>query len=157
MDLGYIKELIKKHEGIRHFKYLDSLGIPTIGCGFNLQRKDAPSKIEAVGADFNKILNGTQSLTDKQIDLLLQEDIHSCESQLNKLFPDLEQMANNISAVLVDLCFNLGYQKLLTFRHFISAIRNQDYQEATNQLKSSLWCKQVKNRCTENCAILLQT
>ena len=156
MDLDYIKKLIIKHEGIRRSKYLDSLGIPTCAVGFNLSRKDAPAKIHSVGADYNSILNGTQSLTDEQINILLEEDISSCISQLNNLFSDLEQKPVYVSAVLVDLCFNLGYQKLLTFKHFIAAIQNQDYKEAVNQLKSSLWCKQVKTRCTENCNLLLK-
>jgi GH24 family phage-related lysozyme (muramidase) len=47
--------------------YLDSRGIKTIGHGFNLERTGARAAIKAVGADYDRILNGTDSLTDAQI------------------------------------------------------------------------------------------
>lgn len=44
--------------------YKDSLGIPTIGIGFNLKRSDAPKLIAGVGANYNKILAGSECLND---------------------------------------------------------------------------------------------
>jgi len=58
-----IQTMIAESEGNESCVYNDSLGIPTIGIGFNLQRSDAPSLIASVGADYNSVLNGSQCLS----------------------------------------------------------------------------------------------
>jgi len=55
--------MVATYEGNESCVYDDSMGIPTIGIGFNLQRSDAPSLIAGVGADYNSVLSGSQCLT----------------------------------------------------------------------------------------------
>jgi len=57
-----IEDMIAEAEGKRTCMHHDSLGIPTIGIGFNLKRSDAPSLINGVGANYNKVLAGSECL-----------------------------------------------------------------------------------------------
>lgn len=49
--------MIAESEGSRSCVYNDSLGIPTIGIGFNLKRSDAPTLIAGLGLSYDKVLN----------------------------------------------------------------------------------------------------
>ena len=66
---------MKKHEGVRSKKYIDSRGIPTVGVGFNLKRSDADQKLKSVGANPIKVKQGKQELTNNQIETLLVGDL----------------------------------------------------------------------------------
>jgi len=59
-------KFIKENEGLKDTVYYVD-GIPHIGIGFNLNRIDAPKLIKNIGADYNAILSGKQSLTPDQI------------------------------------------------------------------------------------------
>jgi hypothetical protein len=82
--------LIKKHEGQKNSVYTDTVGKRTIGVGFNLERKDAPSIIKQIGADYNKVLSGEQSLTDNQIKELFQINIRTAYADAKKYLPQFE-------------------------------------------------------------------
>ena len=59
-------QFIEPHEGRRNVVYRDTVGVPTVGVGFNLNRTDAPALLASVDADLARIMAGTQ-LTDEQI------------------------------------------------------------------------------------------
>lgn len=59
-----IKTMITESEGKRSCVYNDSLGIPTIGIGFNLKRDDAKALIQKLGLNYNSVVDGKQCLTD---------------------------------------------------------------------------------------------
>ena len=102
-----IRELIKKHEGVRLKVYKDSLGIPTVGVGFNLNRPDANAVLASVGAKHADVVAG-KPLTDAQVDALLDKDLDACEKDLEALIPDIRSFPVEAQAVLMDLRFNLG-------------------------------------------------
>ena len=60
--INSLVERLKKHEGVKNKVYMDSVGIPTIGVGFNLNREDAPQKIKALGLDYNLVKSGKKLL-----------------------------------------------------------------------------------------------
>mmetsp|Transcript_31399 Transcript_31399/g.50988 ORF Transcript_31399/g.50988 Transcript_31399/m.50988 type:complete len:109 (-) Transcript_31399:284-610(-) len=57
-------------------------------------------------------------------------------------------------AVLVDMTYNLGQAGVASFTTFKSYIENGQYSEAASDLKSTLWCSQVGNRCTRDTGII---
>ena len=67
-------ELIKQGEGYKLCMYHDSVGVKTICYGFNLETGSAPSKVAAVGGDFNSVNNGG-CLSQSQCDSLLNTEI----------------------------------------------------------------------------------
>lgn len=149
-----IVEFITKNEGKRNIVYLDSLGIKTIGVGFNLTRPDARDKITNVGADYDQVLSGSQQLTDDQINTLLSQDIANVVSDLNTIFGDITSFPDNVQLVLQDTRFNLGPNRFRGFVHFITAVKASNWTEASNQLKNSSWYHQVGQRAVTDCQLL---
>jgi lysozyme len=144
-----IKQIIprvKQHEGIKAKKYLDSRGIPTVGVGFNLRRKDADQKLKSVGANPIKVKEGKQALTDKQIETLLLSDLKSSKEEANRIVGDLSQHPPSVQGVLIEMVFNLGSHGLSNFKKFLTAVKSKDYKVASKEMLNSSWSKQVGNR-----------
>lgn len=141
-----IQKFITKHEGYRNKVYLDSLGIPTVGIGFNLRRPDAPIILKRLGLEYGKVLNGDQILTDEQVKEIFQLCLKIAYADVKHYIPKFDTLPKNIKLALIDLSFNLGYNRLSKFvktRQFIIA---GDYKNAANELMSSKWATQVGDR-----------
>lgn len=147
-DEQFLQELVPfvtHWEGRSNTVYLDSVGIPTVGVGFNLHRPDAPSKLAAVGADYNAVLNGA-SLTDAQIDQLLAWDLETYLGHARDLVSNFDQHPDEIRQILVDMTFNLGRQGFANFVNTRAAFEAFDYAGAANGMQNSLWYTQVGRR-----------
>ena len=121
-------ESIKHHEGFVEHVYDDSLGIPTIGYGFAIK------------------------------DLILDEDIaedilmrklEKLKRNANARFQWLEDMPQEVQAVVLNMCYQLGVTGVSKFRKAISALQEGDWDEAANEMLDSLWARQTPNRATE--------
>lgn len=146
-----LMEMIQRHEGRRSLVYKDHLGNRTIGVGFNLERKDAKTKIENLGLSYNSVLNGSQRLLKSQIDSLLREDIESARNDaINYLGrEDFEELDSNARKALIDMAFNLGYHRLNGFKKLRKALQVEDYHLAAEEMINSGWYGQVGNRSKE--------
>ena len=123
-------ELTKKYEGYSKNLYIDSNGY-SIGYGTNL-------------------VNG---INKEEALLLLKYRLKKVNRQLSK-YSWFNNLSKNRKIALIDLGYNLGIQKLLTFHSFIWCIKNGYYHAASNALRNSLWYKQVGNRSKRICAII---
>lgn len=151
-----IYDIIKDHEGYRPQVYKDSVGKPTIGIGFNLTRPDARALIKQVGADYDQVLTGKQLLNDKQINTLFELSLRTAYKDAEKFIPDLFNQPRNVKLALIDLAFNLGYDRLSKFKNTKAHLIAGDYNKAANELMNSKWAGQVKRRA-QNLAKLLVT
>jgi len=140
MPLSYeaiqiLKDQLIEMEGYRQLPYRDSEGFLTIGIGRNLQQ---------VGIDLD------------EAEFLLVNDINHAVKQLEKLdwFNALNEMRQ---IVIVNMCFNLGYAKLLQFKNMIQALKDKDYNKAAQEMLSSLWARQVPNRAQKLSEIMIQS
>ncbi len=145
--------MLRRHEGVRNKVYKDTLGIPTVGVGFNLRRQDARDRISEVGASYDDVLSGKATLTDAQIDALLATDIAECIADLRLILP-FDTLPPVARAVLVDLRFNLGGRGLRGFTHTLDEIRAGRFSAAGDRLGKSVWALQVGRRAVENIALL---
>lgn len=144
-----IKEIIprvKKHEGVKPKKYLDSRGIPTVGVGFNLKRSDADQKLKSVGANPIKIKQGKQALSNNQIETLLVGDLKASKEAANRVVGNLSQHPSGVQGVLVEMAFNLGANGLSEFKKFLAAVKSKNYKVAAKEMLNSSWSKQVGDR-----------
>lgn len=137
---------IKKHEGIRPKKYVDSRGIPTVGIGFNLNRSDADTKLKSIGANPIKVKQGKQALTEKQMDSLLMQDLKTANKSASELVPNITVHPASIQGVLTEMAFNLGKKGLSQFKNFLALINAKKYAEASKEMMRSAWSKQVGKR-----------
>jgi len=120
-----IIELLKLHEGYREKPYLDTMDKLTIGIGHNLTD------------------NG---LSETLIHLLVREDIEIARDDLDEIYPDWVGLSRSRQLVLIDMAFNLGKPRYLTFKRFWKALKAGDYDLAAKEMLDSKWSKQVGDR-----------
>lgn len=128
-----MKELIdqlKRHEGSRTHVYECPAGYMTIGVGRNIDP------------------NGGLGLSEDEIDYLLENDLRRCERELGRFswFDDLDMVRQD---ALINMCFNLGFTRLLKFKNMLAAIAEGRYSLAAVEALDSKWAKQVGDRAKE--------
>lgn len=129
-----IIQLIVLNEGFRGSPYDCGTGDPvkgkvgkiTIGYGRNLQ--DVPLvKDEAL------------FLLNRQLNLVINQTL----DKLGFLYDKLNEARK---AVLIDMAYNMGINGLLTFKNFLFALENDNFDLAAAEMIKSKWWNQVGKR-----------
>lgn len=141
----------KLNEGYRTCVYKDSRGIPTIGVGFNLDKFGAKGEIESVGADYDKVLAGTECLNDNQIKELFDKDMDTAVSCAEGFVSGIGDTAES---AIADMAFNMGCATLHTFSTFKSLLEQKQFEKAAEDMQGTLWCSQVGSRCSRDVACI---
>jgi len=131
-----MKTYIKQNEGTnivngRHMPYKCTAGKITIGWGRNLTDKGV-SEYEAT--------------------IMLDADISDASADLRRVFTydEFETLSFNRKMALTDLMFNIGLTRFRGFKKMIQAIKDRDFDRASNELMDSSYAKQVGNRAIKN-------
>eukprot|EP00049_Salpingoeca_infusionum_P024209 m.15227 g.15227 ORF g.15227 m.15227 type:complete len:169 (-) comp6536_c0_seq1:154-660(-) len=143
-------DLIKAAEGFRACEYVDTTGHKTICYGFNLDASGAKAKVEAVGGNWNSVINGG-CLSQSQCTSLLQSEVNKAAGSAASIFGS---QCSCIQAVLTDMTYNLGAAGMASFTTFNGLIRKHDWSAAASDIKGTLWCRQVGSRCTRDAGII---
>ena len=133
MNLQIIKDRIKKHEGYRDIIYTDSLGYKTIGYG-HLVIEDG----FIPGVQYSK----------KELEEVFEKDFAIAVQGANKLVGDFD-IDDDAFGVVVEMCFQLGFPRVLKFKFFLAALQKQDYEKAAEEMLLSKWHEQTPARCQE--------
>tara|TARA_R100000544_G_C2205283_1_gene48918 strand:- start:121 stop:573 length:453 start_codon:yes stop_codon:yes gene_type:complete len=149
MNIEKCKAEIKRHEGEVLEVYKDSLGYKTLGVGHLCQPNDP---------EYNWDI-GT-SVTQEVVDLYYEDDfkkhldeaVHVYGSE--QAFYDLPE---DIQHVLVNMCFNLGGNRLSNFRNMLDACRKHEWERMAAEMEDSRWFKQVGRRSLELQALVRNT
>lgn len=120
-----IKSLLELHEGRRKLPYVDTVGKISIGIGHNLT---------------------DLGLTDSQVDAIFEIDLFAAIETCNRLFPHFNSMDPVRRLVVLDMAFNLGFNKLAGFTNTIGFINDGNYIQAARNMLASKWAKQVGSR-----------
>ncbi|MDR2153363.1 MAG: glycoside hydrolase family protein [Helicobacteraceae bacterium] len=128
------KKQIKYHEGFRLKAYRDTLEYWTIGYGHMLNKGDRP-KIEMI--------------TKAEADVLFEGDFVGALSDATALIGEFDALNAPRQAVVVNMAFNLGYDKLSGFKQTLAAINAGEYDRAADHMLASKWAKQVGKRAIE--------
>ena len=123
MDRAKFQKQLELHEGRKNTLYLDTVGIPTIGIGFNL---DNP-------------------IPDAVIDFWFQLTLEDHEHAMNIALPWAKDLDDVRYRVLLDMYYNMG-NRLLQFKQTLAAVKRGDYAEASSLMLQSKWASQVKGR-----------
>ena len=126
MNLRWMK-YTRRYEGLSLYPYRCSAGCLTIGYGHNLE-------------------NGISQQTAQYI---LQEDMEQAQKDVRTKWKWWEKLDEVRQFVLVDMCFNMGLKKLSTFRKFLTALQQQNYAVAAQEMLQSRWAGQVGYRAVE--------
>jgi len=132
-----VKSMLLVDEGLRLKPYRDTVGKLTIGVGRNLDDVGI-SEDEALYLLENDIQRAIQDAT----------DIFGAEIWLS-----LDEIRQ---AVILDMLFNLGKPRFLTFRKFIQAIKEKNFSKAAFEMLNSRWARQVGRRA-ERLAYMMRT
>ena len=124
------KELIDD-EGVRESVYKDSLGYATIGIGHLVDGR--------IGG----------KLSQDTIHHIFKEDIAETVRQLDENLFWWRNLDPVRQRALINLCFNMGINKLLGFQNFLAHSQAGDYKKATEHLLDSKWARQVQKSRVE--------
>ena len=122
-----LEKMIAKHEGLRLKAYNDILGIPTIGFGRNL---------------------GDVGISKEEAIYLLRNDINRCIVELCNHDWYLTQ-PQGVKKALINMCFNMGINRLLKFKKMIACLQSKDYTKAAIEALDSKWAQQVGGRAKD--------
>jgi WXG100 family type VII secretion target len=141
-----LMKYIEPWEGRRVGVYKDQKGNRTIGVGFNLERGDARAKIEAVGANFDDVLAGRQTLTNAQIDTLFRADVENSRNHARRLVNNFDTLPTEAQTMVTDMIFNMGSKNFAGFRRTIQALEANDFAQAADEMQDSKWYREGGRR-----------
>lgn len=124
MNEPRLLESLKVHEGLSLKPYTCPAGKLTIGFGHNLD----------------------DGITLTQAYALLDDDIKTCEKELDRYFPGWRTHDDARQNVLIEMQYNLGAPRLGKFVQMWAALDRRDYAEAAVQMLDSKWSQQVGQR-----------
>lgn len=125
MDITQLKSDLTRDESTKLKPYTDTRGKLSIGTGRNLSDN-------GISAD--------------EADLMLANDISSVIQTLDNAFPWWSTMSEPRQCALANMCFNMGFSRLLGFRQMLNALQTGDYMEASKQSLDSDWAREVGDR-----------
>ena len=132
MNYEKIAERIRESEGLCFLPYKCPTGHLTIGYGHNLEH----------------------GISKEVAEQMLREDIEQAIKQVKKNFVWWPKLTDARIFVLIDLVFNMGISKLLTFKKMLSALEAGKYETAAKELLNSRYAQQVGHRAKENATML---
>lgn len=117
-----VRSSVEVHEGLRLRPYRDTTGHLTIGYGRNLSSKGITAA-EAVVLVDNDVAEAVRAVADR--------------------YPWAAELEPARWAVLVELMFNLGPERLALFVPTLALLQAGNYRGAAKRLRSTLWAEQV--------------
>ncbi len=148
--------------------YYDTVGVPTIAYGFNLQNGDARAILQRAGVtDIAGVLAGmtalTQAQADSTFDQMLPGYVNDAKGAL--AYGVFDQLSDARRFVVVDMTYNLGVADWMGFPSARAAIngavaasdpaaKRGFYATAADQMVDSAWYTQVGNRAKRNVAMM---
>lgn len=144
MDYERLKSDLRRDEGVRRTRYLDTVGKWTIGVGHNI---DADTHYPYAVSD--------EPLSDADIDLLLEEDIARVVAALDENLNWWRACPEPVQRVLCGLAFNMGINGLLGFKNTLDAIHFNKWDVAAAGILGSKYGQQVGARAQRYASVLL--
>jgi lysozyme len=129
-----LTSLIARHEGKVLTMYTDTVGVPTIGYGHNL----------------NEPISEAAALQ------ILSDDVAIAVNELDDRMDWWRDLPHPAQLVLASMVFNLGWPRFSRFKKMIAALEDRDYDQAAAEMEDSLWFQQIKSRGDELKQLMLE-
>lgn len=126
---------LKRDEGFVGHAYQDSEGFWTIGFGRMIDER----------------LGG--GITEDEASILLENDLRRCLADLDRVLPWWRGLTGRQARGLLNMCFNLGIKRLLSFKKMLVALQAHDGELAAKEAKDSKWARQVGARANRVAAL----
>ena len=135
MDIEKLREEIKYDEGSVNKIYLDHLGLATFGIGHLVTEWD-----EEYGWEV-----GTP-VSEDRCNEVFDSDIQVVLSDCEHLYPDFDELPEDVQRIIANMMFNMGRPRLSKFKGMKAGVDARDWQKAANEMVDSRWYRQVTNR-----------
>jgi lysozyme len=132
-QLDRVRKRLIQEEGLKLQLYHCTAGKLTIGVGRNVEDR---------------------GITHDTAMQMLDEDIDICVGELEKNLSWFEDAPDKIQEVLIDLCFNMGINRLMGFVKTLHKLKTGAYKEAAEELLDSRYASSVPNRAKRNADII---
>ena len=139
MEYDDLKARIKEHEGYRDQVYKDSLGFATIGYGHLVLPTDKFKE----GVTYKK----------KDLEEVFDKDFNIAKSNANQLISGLP-LHHQAKCVIIEMVFQLGIGGVSKFKNMWRALKQNDYQIASEEMLDSKWAKQTPKRAEELSSVM---
>jgi len=134
MNLEYVKNRIKVHEGFRSTPYYCSANKLTVGYGHMV--KEGEEFCE--GIEYDKA----------QLEELFNEDFKTALDDANNIISEQDLNIPDLAKeVLIEMCFQLGKPRVSKFKKMLAALKDNKFQQAADEMIDSRWHKQTPERC----------
>lgn len=137
-NLALLEAELRRDEGVRYVRYLDSKSIPSTGVGHNLLVGPLPA-------------GWTYPLSDAQVNQLLNGDLAETFHELDTNLPWWRQLDEVRQRIIANMCFNMGIGDLLGFHNALGAMQRGAYAIAAAAMKASDWYGEVGDRAVRLC------
>lgn len=146
LQLDLALKLVKEGEGFYAEQYYCPAGKLTQGYGRNLE-------VHPLSDEEKNELYDDGTVSPHVAEKWALDELIDCEVKLNQniIYQKLTEVRK---AVLLDMCFNIGYAGLMKFKKMWFALGNRDYAEASRQMKDSKWYTDVGTRAKRNVEIM---
>jgi len=135
MDINKLREQLEIDEGVVHEIYLDHLGLPTFGIGHLVTEND-PEHGKAVGTPVNE----------SRCIEAFEADIETTLSECHKLYPDFNDLPEEVKQIIANMMFNMGRPRLSKFKGMKAGVDARDWNRAADEMIDSRWYRQVTVR-----------
>ena len=140
-----IISLLFQEEGVRHSPYLDSLGFPTIGVGFKIGPQEAP------------IGYYTFTLSESIINIWLSEEVAKVQNAMlnnKEIYQAFEHCNQPRWDILTSMAYQMGCTGLKGFHKMLNAMKNDNWEDAANNMLDSTWAKQTRERALRHAEVI---
>ena len=146
LEMNMAIDLVKEAEGFYPNTYRCPAGKLTQGYGRNLE-------VHPLTEEEKLELNQDGTVSEFIASKWAIKELQECEEKLmsNIIYQKQTEVRK---AVLLDMCFNIGYSGLMKFKKMWFALGERDYLSASREMKDSSWYVQVGTRGKRNVTIM---
>jgi lysozyme len=139
IDRSKLANMLILHEGMKLNVYDDATGQ-------DLTQGDTAQGHPTIGVGRNIAGDGL-GISEEEARFMLLNDLERIENEA-KTWPPYANLDGARQAVLLDMLFNMGMTRFnpKKWPKMFLAITEQNWEEAANQMRSSVWARQVKSR-----------
>ena len=146
LQLDLAIKLVKEAEGFSAVPYYCPSNRLTQGYGRNLE-------VHLLSEEEQAELASVGSVSEEVAERWAIKELNECEEKLKSNI--IYQKQSDVrKAVLLDMCFNIGYTGLMKFKKMWFALGERDYPQASREMKDSSWYVQVGTRGKRNVEIM---
>ena len=135
MNIEKLREEIAYDEGSVNEIYLDHLGLPTFGIGHLVIDSD-PEHGQPVGTP----------VSEDRCNEAFDKDVQTVISDCNILYPDFDELPEEVQRIIANMMFNMGRPRLSKFKGMKRGVDARDWNAAADEMVDSNWYRQVTKR-----------